>query len=1195
MNDAANPASPEPKKATDADLVPHPMPERMAATLEKLISKEEPEKYGKLSDGQKIYLRNWLFALSSYASELTEEKRRMAGGGMQVRTLPKASSYAVSSSMENELYTKVLDGSLSPEEAKKQFSPQDIVYTTHPNFSSTGEMAEITHALVKDFLKISPRVLSEMGKNPDEASNMLMGEFHASGLGSHFSKALDQLKPRKHRNRAEELNEAAVDLIPHIYEGLVEEATIITKRAAMVDVKAARSGKPLSFEQVSAVAEMTSDHSTWFTDGDGKRTSHAWDNDYALPAIKAAAMKEYIKSLKVVKEQVRDMPVQEVVDQQIDTLEAKLKLVDNFRNAAEGRMLTLTKLQTYADSQTEAPTRDEIGGERLQLRKEAQEAGKYYRRLVTDEATREALMTDYSRPLIDLAKELKTLEAKGDVQFSKVPSSFDGESHLNVLDALIIKASKGDFPMKIERRENANQHKEAMRYFLKTLSNAGVADQLVNRVIPGTLPPQKLTNEDFEDALRATTVPDEKCLSKVMHVIDDLASRARYNKESLGEGDAKLAAELSKVLEASYQTAARSIDPKYETRADRMPLELPSQESVFIDDVSPFYINAKLHKGAYKRLIIAEAGSPPNALLATGHSQNIKDEAILRDSNDVLTVNIFKNLLGSNVDVVPLYEDPDAILNTPAMLAKKLSNPVYHNALGIDLSQADSKTMRKADGTDISAYEFLQSQGFTDPVMKQRKMDIDTLKEAKVYVGPHKMLANSDSAKRGTLAASVLNQISVVESYDAASHHLIDNNGTKMLFVNQTYVGQGGSLARTTGVDSLINTMTEQGQHPSFTAGVYTAMKSVLRSVTRVVGKGQLSGLSGGFATGVSQEANPRIALETMALGNPYGLKLDIESMDGLKKACMRAVRTRISGTRDDVKVPGTGNNGDGPNTRYEELLRKYGEDFIENYSARPAAKGGKVDFVGIRAIGLGGKEFGFFSNIMGVSEMFDVDHSGKLNNLNLMAKLYENDPTVKHNFDAAAYTACMSEKTLPHVWAKGKVTYSKEADGKVMLKKDDQEVPLAELVGAYKSGATSYKQFDAADLALANIHNQTEQFVNGLAQVRSAVKNRPNSQGQYNAGQSYKVRDPIELIPEHLQATVDHARTLAGEMVAFFREMEAKPGVVDNMKKHAKKADEMSPDARSLRMGKDAYYQLMETSLEQQALSRVKLTALAA
>jgi len=58
---------------------------------------------------------------------------------------------------------------------------------------------------------------------------------------------------------------------------------------------------------------------------------------------------------------------------------------------------------------------------------------------------------------------------------------------------------------------------------------------------------------------------------------------------------------------------------------------------------------------------------------------------------------------------------------------------------------------------------------------------------------------------------------------------------------------------------------------------------------------------------------------------------------------------------------------------------------------------------------------------------------------------------------------------------------------------------------------------------------------------------------------------------------------------------MEVKPGVVDDMKKHAKHSERMSADAKSLRMGKDAYYQLMETSLEQQALSRVKYTGVGA
>ena len=1185
----------DPKDIVDSGpLVPHPMPEGMAKTLEAAIATQNTEAYTKLDEGQKIFLQNWLFALSSYATELTEEKRRMTGGGLPVRSLPKSSSYGLASDMERKLYTGVLDGSISAEEAKKQFSPQDIVYTTHPNFSATPEMAILTQDALKSFLKISPTSLGEIAKDSGKIGPSLQKELAACGLNKIFSKALEELKPRKHRNRAEELEEAAIDLVPNIYKGLVEEVAIISKRGAMVDVPAFKSGKNLSYKQVTALAQMTSDHSTWFSDGDGKRTSHAWDNDYALPAIKAAAMKEFLASLKKIKKDVEGTSIQESVNTQINGLEANLVLVQKFTQKARDRMIALTKLQAYADAHGESVVRDEISDELLQLRKEVQRTGVAYQALRNDSNILNALSTDYSAPILKLAEEMKGMESQGTLKISHISSSFDAKSSLSELDALIIKSSKGDFPMKIERRENANQHKEAMRYFLKTLSNAGVAKELFGRSIPGMQPPQLLTKDDFADAMRATTAPDEQCLRKVMEVIDDLATKARYHKEQLNSDDIALAAHISNVLETSYKTAANSIEPNYATRKDRMPLELPSQESVFLDDVSPFYISGKLYKDAYKRLIIAEAGSPPNTMLAKGKTKPIREEAMLRDNNDVLTVNIFKNLLGSNVDVVPLYEDPDAILHTPAMLATKLSNRVYHNALGIDLAQADSKVMRKANGSEVTAYAFLQSQGFSDDIMQARKLDIAALKQASVYVGPHKMLANSDSAKRGTLAASILNQISIVESYEAAAHHMIDNKGKKMLYVNQIYVGQGGSLARTTGADALINTVTEQGQHPTFSAGIYSSMKSVLRSVTRLVSKGTMSGLSDNEPTGLHGSAHPRIALETMALGNPYGFKLDLDTMGELKKRCMKAIRVRINGTRDDIKVPGTGNNGDGPNTRYEELLRKYGEDFIENYSARPASKGGKVDFVGIRAIGLGGKEFGFFSNIVGVSEMFKWKDE-KLVNLSLMAKLYENDPTVKHNFDAAAYTACLSEKTLPYVWSKGNITLSKNNEGAVLLKKGDQEVSLAELTAAYKSRATEYKHFDAADLALANIHQQTELFVAGLAQIRSAVALGANKKGQYMAGPISKVRDPIELIPEHLQSTVEHARGLAEQMTAFFRAMEAKPAVVENMKKNAKKPDNMLPDAKSLRMGKDAYYQLMETSLEQQALSRVKYTSRAA
>ncbi len=1188
------PNNPEPVVTPrDPNVGSHPTPERIAKALESVISERLSGDYKDLNAGQKIFLKNWLFALSSYASEITEEKRRLGGGGLPVRTLPKAGSYVISGTAEREFYDRLLSGDPAVDKAKQQFSPQDTIYTTHPNFSQTRELANLTPEILKHFLGMSQESLEALGRNEESAKAVLSKQFADNGLGNDFAQALSYIKPRKGRSRADELDEAAVDLIPRVYEGITEEVSVILKRARMVDAKV---GQTLSFDQVKKLSELTSDHSTWFTDGDGKRTSHAWDNNFAIPGIKAAAMDQFLQDLQKVKGRVsHKQEIAESVDTLIEELETKKHIVESVRDSARGVMLALTKLQTYAENHGETPVRDEVEDERLQLRAAAQKAGKAYDMLMHQPETIEALTTNYSEKVLNIAHTLKELEAKGEVSFQKMPSAFDDKTPLTTLDGLIIKAAKGDFPMKVERRENANQHKEAMRYFLKTLANVGLNHSLDGMAIPGSKTGEKLTGEDFMNALRATTSKDEQKLRKVMEVVDGLASRA-LTPGALSDEEMTLVDKFKEILKNSYEATANNVAPKYHKSPDAIPLELPVNESVFLDDVAPFYISGKLYNDAFKRVIIAEAGSPPNQMLSQGNLSNIRQEAILRDSNDVLTANIFKNLLGSKVDVVPLYEDPDAILNTPAMLSTKLANTAYHNSLGIDMGKASEKSLVKTNGQEMTAYEFLRSQGFSDNAMSMRKMDIAELKDALVYVGPHKMLANSDSAKRGTLASSTLNNITVVESYEAASRHLLaDEKGKKYLYVNQIYQGQGGSLARTTGTDSMVNTITEQGQHTTFTTGVYSAIKSVLRAVTRLASKTQASETEGKAEARITETGAQRVALETMALGNPYGFKLDVENMQQLKEACLKAIRKRIAGTRDDILVPGTGKNGDADNSRYEELLRKYGEDFIENYSARPASKGGKVNYVGIRAIGLAGKEFGIFSNIMGVSEMFEIDKGGKLTNLNLMSKMYQGDPTVKHNLDAAAYTACLSSKTLPRVWEKGEVSMRVADDGSVHLTKKGVEVELAQLVGAYSEGQTHFKQFDAADLALANIHQQTLNFVNGLSQIRAAVAIGPSKEGNYAPVQSFRVRDPIELIPEHLRPTVEHARGLADEMSKHFREFEAKEGVVKNMKENAKTPEKMSNDAMSLRMAKDAYYQLMETSLEQQALSRVKLTGVAA
>lgn len=1165
-----------------------------------------------MNAGQKIYAKNWLFAVSSYAAELYEENQRLHGA-TPARAIPKASSVLFSTEAEQKFYGDLLSGKMSDADARRHYNPQDIVFTTHPNFSSKANLAALNHDVIKDILKLPPKLMGELAQGQPDAVANLVEYMKTAPLGQHLLAATKEMTPRKHRNREDEMNEATVALIPRLYDGLNEEVTIMLKRAASAGVKVP---KTLSFNQVKSMANLTTDNSTWFTDGDGKRTSHAWDNDYAIPAIKVAAMAGYMSDLQKIKD---DIGHRTDVSAKIDTLMAdmgpKIEKVAKFRDAAAKRMLALTALQAHADERGGPVPREDVRKLTRDLRRKAREADTAYRTMIIDPVTRamipemrEALTADFGAKVMELAELLKAEEAKG-VEFRKIDSHFNSATPLSAVDALIIKAAKGDYPMQIERRENANQHKEGMRLFMKAIGYNGVDEELVGFSVPGTN--TQLTMQDISEARRASTGEGEKYLRKVLEVVDDLASQNR--KGQLVGKDKVIADKLEKILHNVYRVTADQATPALE---DAMPLELGIEESVFLDGVSPLFISGKHGRGAYRRIIIAEAGSPPNEMLAKNNEHEVMPEAKIRDGNDILTLNIFKNLLKSNVDIVSLYEDPAAILHTPAMLANKLQNPQYHDALGLDMTKADEKTLRNPKGKEITAYQFMKQQGYSDENMAERKMNIKELKKAYVYVGPHKMLANSDSAKRGTLAASILNQISVIESYEEGSKNLVEGpGGKKYMFINQTYLGQGGALARTTGTDSLINTITEQGQHATMTTGVYTAMKSVLRGTTRLVAKQEQEKIKydddgepivtrAAFAEGGKNDAHKRIALETMALGNPFGFRVDIDTIKDLKASALQAIYTRIRNTRDDVTVPGSGFLGDGngkedePHTRYEELLRKYGQDFMENYSARPAAKGSsnKLDFVGIRAIGLAAKEYGVFSNIVGVSEMFNFAEDGKLSNLNSMAKLYMGDPTVKHNFDAAAYVANMSFKTLPMVWERGEVTFTKDEAGEVTLhKKGKESALLRDVVKAFDHKDLSYKGFDAADLALAKIHQQTEQFVSGLAQLRAAIDLGPSKRGantgNYTLGKADVpvVKDPIELIPEYLQPTVLHARGLAEGMMRHYREMEAKEGVVDNMKKFAKKPDAMSADAMSLRMAKDAYYQLMETSLEQQALGRVK------
>lgn len=1237
----------DPVFSRDVTLKDVPRPEVLAQGFEKAISEKMSDTYQNMDEGQKTYLRNWLFSVSSYLSDLVEERGRMEGE-TPARKAPKASSYIFSGETENQFYEQILSGAKVMEEAKKldpsnhseeanavrakaekatellmanqgRFSPQDVVFTAHPNFSSTRELANLTPEIFQNFLSFSTKDLSAMAKSPDEAAKKI-GEAlgHNRQFNHVMERAVKAIKPRDFRNRAQELEEATIDLIPRTYQGNTEEVAVMLKRARMTGVELPDK---LSFEQAKALSSMTSNHSSWFTDGDGKRTSHAWDNEYALPAIKAAAINEYLQDLKSLNRQVSHKPgLHKEVSEVIQQLGEQKQLLLELKDAAKDRMLALTELQTYAGKLDESPTRDEIEDDHRNIRKKAGAAHDRYRLLLrTPEGGKtkhlEALMEDASANVLKLAEKLK----KADIDFDPYQSDFDAnraeeamhEKGMSRLDALIIKAAKGDYPMKLERRENANQHKQAIRYFINALSNAGDDKLLVGMQIPGTN--ETLTAGQISSAKRATIPEAEENLLKTLKVIDDLAARARSG-ELRNEKEEKAAERLQQVLENTYRTVSSDINNHTEVMPGEEPLELNEAASVFVDDVAPFHLSGKLYPNAYKRLIIAEAGSPPNGMLSENDPMQTSKEARLRSNNDMLTVNIFKNLMRSDVDVVPLYEDPDAILNTPAMLETQLKDPVYHNALGIDKKKPEAHTMKDGGGKDISAYEYMRRQGFSDEVMKKRGMKVDELKDAKVYVGTHKMLANSDSAKRGSLAAAVLNMVSVTESYEAAAKNLIqDDKGEKYLYVNPTYMGQGGSLARTTGTSSLINTVTEQAQHASITTGTYSAMKSVLRGVSRLVtsSKDLSTEQNGTGAVDLTRtpEGRSRIAMSSMGLGNPFGMRTDGQFLQDIKEAALKGVRERIANTRDDKSlrnddsgqewVAGRDNPDMKGKTRYETMLDKYGESLIPNYSARPAAKGVK-NFVGTRAIGMAGQEFGFFSNIVGIAEMFDLDNKKQLKNLDTMAKIYQSDPGIKHNFDAAIYISAMSHKTLKHVWRKGGVSMSEDEMGQTQLTKDGQSAKLSELVRAYKSGHVQFKNFDAADLALANVHQQTKDFVVGMKQIKQAIDLAPEGAKKYVSphkgdGPVATLSDPILLVPKHLRPTVEHARTLADNMMDYMRSIEEQnPKITEQLKEWAK-AKDITPlskpenkTASSYRMAKDSYYQLMETSLEQQALSHV-------
>jgi len=720
------------------DRTSHISPDALADLLERHIQDKFPDQYSNMSEGERVYLSSWLLTLSGYITNATEEKRRLSGE-LPVRAWATAASVVRSYEVEHRLYRALLYGNITPEEAKVASNPDHVVYTVHPSFSGTRGLVNAQHDTIKQFLLLSSESMSSSESVvPAIASYAIIQELLSLALNEMRAKDGTNNFARTKRTRVDEIYEGFVDYIPRVVDSTIEEVAIMLRRARNVGIEVKSL---LTIAQLDNLAAATSDHSSWIIDGDGKVTCRAWDHDVALTAARRSLAEKQLSLLELVitdlKRASRDTSAADGIK---EGLSDRIRKLTELEKLAQKWMQATSNLQDYkeANHHTQRGQDDSL----IALVAAADEANAKYKK--ARQECRAELRHETSAELRDFASSLK----HGDK--SAIFSMFESRlvtkemSVLTNLDALYLSASKGDFPIKLERRENAAQHKEVMREFLKLEK---VRDLLVGRLSSGEL--QEIDAEIYQ---AATTSNDDALLL----ILEHLAEIVQSNDS--GQVD-----QLKEHLLGLYKRIALAIAPQLPekqsslSRVRATPLE--PVESLLIADLAHMSL-VQLYPEAYRRTVIAEAATPEHVVLQSFDRARIREEVVKRGKSDLLIAYLFKELMGAGqLQTVMLLEDPYTVLESDRLLSEMLKRPLYYPALGLDLANLQTHTMKilESDGTvrDMTAYELFQRNGMTDEILLSYRLDLDELKQARVYIGPAKMLANSDAAKRGTLAGSL--------------------------------------------------------------------------------------------------------------------------------------------------------------------------------------------------------------------------------------------------------------------------------------------------------------------------------------------------------------------------------------------------------------------------------------------------------
>lgn len=1040
-----------------------------------------------LTADQQLYAKALLLHIASDSVGTMHEEARLSGG-LAARMLSPAYSLARVGQYEALLYDLIDKGDV--EGVKQTTKRQKITSTAHPNFSRSRALVQKSSELSAElatFTRQEQAVLETEGVLP---------ESRAARINEILLEMKELVAPRKKRTRRDELQETALDIIPVAMKAASEQVEILKRRKALLSVNGVEdgeltiedggerevdgisrkvsiistSGKPKkvefsSLKQLESVAALFPEYNNWFLDGDGKRTCHVYDAEVAIPGVKRATYKEYLEQLKKLPDKIDDF----------DTV--------NWRRKLDRTIDVLKEVEALAADRMEAF--NELHDADKAYNEDTQDIG---RRTAYQKALAHAEKT--SVKYINKLNSTTSIEGKTVIQLlkaddagqlrsqlaEKLQSVYDGttpmdRAHKEVAEDLYMKLTAyGNFAVHMQRRENAVQYKAVFEFLIQ--NNLDIKKVLSREI--------KIPEADILARLEEPSVYSE--------AVEILAKSAADPNDPLGVRESifnsykRLAAKLEKVIKQPGNNSV--IDTK---SLVMMPLQ--NREFLTLDALG-CYNMARLYPEAFNGgFVIAEFAQPNSDTLRDGSSEQVQSEVKRLSRTDMLMQLMFSHAMGAaHAALIPLHEDPATMKYAPDAQANLRAAPLMDYMLkwaGADTPEGAQQNARRyidSSGNTqlLTAYQNLLRFGCTEEELEKRGLDIEKLKSTYVLEGPDDMEACSDNNKRSSTMGSEEAEQSIRDKAIEASRHVVPIGDKNYIVVKPKYLGQGGAIARSTKVPLDAQQATWQGEQLSSLSPKSIAYMAYNNTLGRLY---------------LSQEAahgsKPSEKLFEIASESPY----HIGNMHGFpgsgvtsaERELMDAtISARIASTRDDP--------------RYDAFLSKYGEP-SPNYSARPNAKGNGHDtFNSGRAIGIAAKEAGIWSNVIGISEMFDFGKKGtgkgEITEASAadIRRWMKKDFYIQHMLTAGALVA--NFVNLEEKWARGNITYREDADG-ITLTKKNATVSLEVLKQAYKKGkdTTSYKDpktgvvFDAADLVMAHLTDQFHRLKKGLHAVYPGKK----------------------------------------------------------------------------------------------------------